>query len=109
MGQVGSGQHLDIDLVLTQGGSRLISSASSVACHYSLLCPYLLEEVCTRVGTADEEVRAARRTYYTPQMLRVPSASLVEGRALVLAPNTPGGGGGIPSFPLCLCLHFRAA
>ena len=42
--------------------------------------------------TEDEEVRAAGRTYRTPRRLLAPSAALVEGRAPVLAPNSPGGG-----------------
>ena len=94
MGREGRGHQLDIDFLLTQGGSRLTSSMSSLARACSLLCPYLLEEVRTRVRMDDEEVWAAGRTYRTPRRLLVPSAALVEGRAPVLAPNSPGGGGG---------------
>ena len=90
------------------GGSRHVSAWCSVSRACSLLCPYLLEEVRTRVETDDEEVRAAGRTYRTPRRLLAPSAALVEGRAPVLAPNSPGGAD-CPSSPWCLCIHFRAA
>ena len=91
---------------LPYGGSRQVSPMSSVSRAYSLLCRYLPEEVPTRVETEDEEVRAAGRTYRTPRRNFAPSAALVEGRAPVLAPNSPGGADH-PSFPWCLCLHFR--
>ena len=71
---------------------------SSMSRAYSLLCRYLPEEVRTRVETKDDEVRAAGRTYRTPRTLFVPSAVLVEGRALVSAPNSRGGGADHPSF-----------
>ena len=73
------------------GGSRHVSAWCSVSRAFSLLCPYLLEEVRTRVDSEDEEVRAAGRTYRTPRRLLAPSAALVEGRAPVSAPNSPGG------------------
>ena len=72
-------------------GSRHVSAWCSVSRACSLLCPYLLEEVRTRVETEDEEVRAAGETYRTPRRLLAPSAALVEGRAPVSAPNSPGG------------------
>ena len=75
-------------------GGRHVSSMSSVPHACSLVCPYLLAEVRTRLETEDEEVRAAGRTYPTPRGLFVPSAALVEGRARASAPNGPGGGGG---------------
>ena len=90
------------------GGSRHVSAWCSVSRACSLLCPYLLEEVRTRVDSEDEEVRAAGRTYRTPRRLLAPSAALVEGRAPVSAPNSPGGADR-PSSPWCLCIHFRAA
>ena len=90
------------------GGSRHVSAWCSVSRACSLLCPYLLEEVRTRVESEDEEVRVAGRTYRTPRRLLAPSAALVEGRAPVSAPNSPGGGDR-PSSPWCLCIHFRAA
>ena len=77
--------------LLPLGGSRHVSAWCSVSRACSLLCPYLLEEVRTRVETEDEEVRAAGRTYRTPRRLLAPSATLVEGRAPVSAPNSPGG------------------
>ena len=77
--------------LLPLGGSRHVSAWCSVSRACSLLCPYLLEEVRTRVETQDEEVRVAGRTYRTPRRLLAPSAALVEGRAPVLAPNSPGG------------------
>ena len=82
-----------------------------MTCACSLLWPYLLKEVRTRMGLVDDEARAAGRAYSTPRSLLMPSAALVNGRAPILAPNSPGGGGGAdnPSFPWCLCLHFRAA
>ena len=98
----------DNEPLLPLGGSRHVSAWCSVSRACSLLCPYLLEEVRTRVETEDEEVRAAGRTYRTPRRLLAPSAALVEGRAPVLAPNSPGGGDR-PSSPWCLCIHFRAA
>ena len=94
--------------LLPLGGSRHVSAWCSVSRACSLLCPYLLEEVRTRVETEDEEVRAAGRTYRTPRRLLAPSAALVEGRAPVSAPNSPGGADR-PSSPWCLCIHFRAA
>ena len=98
----------DLQPLLPLGGSRHVSAWCSVSRACSLLCPYLLEEVRTRVETDDEEVRAAGRTYHTPRRLLAPSAALVEGRAPVSAPNSPGGGD-CPSSPWCLCIHFRAA
>ena len=98
----------DLQPLLPLGGSRHVSAWCSVSRACSLLCPYLLEEVRTRVETDDEEVRAAGRTYRTPRRLLAPSAALVEGRAPVSAPNSPGGGD-CPSSPWCLCFHFRAA
>ena len=77
--------------LLPLGGSRHVSAWCSVSRACSLLCPYLLEEVRTRVETEDEEVRAAGRTYRTPRRLLAPSAALVEGRAPVSAPYSPGG------------------
>ena len=94
--------------LLPLGGSRHVSAWCSVSRACSLLCPYLPEEVRTRVETDDEEVRAAGRTYRTPRRLLAPSAALVEGRAPVSAPNSPGGAD-CPSSPWCLCIHFRAA
>ena len=98
----------DLQPLLPLGGSRHVSAGCSVSRACSLLCPYLLEEVHTRVETDDEEVRAAGRTYRTPRRLLAPSAALVEGRASVSAPNSPGGAD-CPSSPRCLCIHFRAA
>ena len=98
----------DLQPLLPLGGSRHVSAWCSVSRACSLLCPYLLEEVRTRVETDDEEVRAAGRTYRTPRRLLAPSAALVEGRAPVSAPNSPGGAE-CPSSPWCLCFHFRAA
>ena len=89
-------------------GSRHVSAWCLVSRACSLLCPYLLEEVRTRVDSEDEEMRAAGRTYRTPRRLLAPSAALVEGRAPVSAPNSPGGADR-PSSPWCLCIHFRAA
>ena len=94
--------------LLPLGGSRDVSAWCSVSRACSVLCPYLLEEVRTRVETDDEEVRATGRTYRTPRRLLAPSAALVEGRAPVSAPNSPGGADR-PSSPWCLCIHFRAA
>ena len=94
--------------LLPLGGSRHVSAWCSVSRACSLLCPYLLEEVRTRVETEDEEVRAAGRTCRTPRRLLAPSAALVEGRAPVSAPYSPGGADR-PSSPWCLCIHFRAA
>ena len=94
--------------LLPLGGSRHVSAWCSVSRACSLLCPYLLEEVRTRVESEDEEVRAAGRTYRTPRRLLAPSAALVEGRAPVSAPYSPGGADR-PSSPWCLCIHFRAA
>ena len=99
----------DLQPLLPLGCSRHVSAWCSVSRACSLLCPYLLEEVRTRVETDDEEVRAAGRTYCTPERLLAPSAALVEGRAPVSAPNSQGGGGDCPSSPWCLCIHFRAA
>ena len=76
---------------LPLGGSRHVSVMCSVSRACSLLCPYLLEEVHTRVETEDEEVRATGRTYRTPRRLLAPSAALDEGRAPVSAPSSPGG------------------
>ena len=98
----------DLQPLLPLGGSRHVSAWCLVSRACSLLCPYLLEEVRTRVETDDEEVRAAGRTYRTPRRLLAPSAALVEGRAPVSAPNSPGGGD-CPSSRWCLCIHFRAA
>ena len=98
----------DLQPLLPLGGSCHVSAWCSVSRACSLLCPYLLEEVRTRVETDDEEVRAAGRTYCTPRRLLAPSAALVEGRAPVSAPNSPGGAD-CPSSPWCLCVHFRAA
>ena len=98
----------DLQPLLPLGGSRHVSAWCPVSRACSLLCPYLLQEVRTRVETDDEEVRAAGRTYRTPRRLLAPSAALVEGRAPVSAPNSPGGGD-CPSSPWCLCIHFRAA
>ena len=94
--------------LLPLGGSRHVSAWCSVSRACSLLRPYLLEEVRTRVETEDDEVRAAGRTYRTPRRLLAPSAALVEGGGVVLAPNSPGGAG-CPSSPWCPCIHFRAA
>ena len=94
--------------LLPLGGSRHVSAWCSVSRACSLLCPYLLEEVRTRVETEDEEARAAGWAYRTPRRLLAPSAALVEGRAPVSAPNSPGGADR-PSSPWCLCIHFRAA
>ena len=96
----------DLQPLLPLGGSRHVSAWCSV-CRASLLCPYLLEEVRTRVETDDEEVRAAGRTYRTPRRLLAPSAALDEGRAPVSAPNSPGGAD-CASSPWCPCMHFRA-
>ena len=93
--------------LLPLGGSRHVSAWCSVSRACSLLCPYLLEDVRNRVETDDEEVRAAGRTYRTPRRLLAPSAALVEGRAPVWAPNSPGGAD-CPSSPWCPCIHFRA-
>ena len=90
------------------GGSRRVSAWCSVSRACSLLCPYLLEEVRTRVDSEDDEVRAAGRTYRTPRRLLAPSAALDEGWAPVSAPNSPGGAD-LPSSPWCLCIHFRAS
>ena len=98
----------DLQPLLPLGGSRHVSAWCSVSRACSLLCPYLLEEVRTRVETEDEEVPVAGRTYRTPRRLLAPSAALVEGRAPVSAPNSPGGDD-CPSSPWCLCIHFRAA
>ena len=94
--------------LLPLGGSRRVSAWCSVSRAFSSLCPYLLKEVRTRVGTEDEAVRAAGRTYRTPRRLLAPSAALVEGRAPVSAPNSPRGAD-CPSSPWCPCIHFRAA
>ena len=94
--------------LLSLGGSRHGSESCSVSRACSLLCPYLLEEERTRVETEDEEVRAAGRTYRTRRRLLAPSAALVEGRAPVAAPNSPGGAD-CPSSPWRLCIPFRAA
>ena len=94
--------------LLPLGGSRHVSAWCSVSCACSLLCPYLLEEVHTRVETEGEEVRVAGRTYRTPRRLLAPSAALVQGRAPVSAPNSPGGAD-CPSSPWCPCFHFQAA
>ena len=98
----------DLQPLLPLGGSRHVSAWCSVSRACSLLCANLLEEVRTRVETDDEEVRAAGRTYRMPRRLLAPSAALVEGRAPVSAPNSPGGAD-CPSSPWCLCIHFRAA
>ena len=82
----------DLQPLLPLGGSRHVSAWCSVSHACSLLCPYLLEEVRTRVETDDVEVRATGRTYRTPRRLHAPSAALVEGGAPVSAPNSPGGG-----------------
>ena len=103
----GSAPH-DLQPLLPLGGSRHVSAWCLVSRACSLLCPYLPEEVRTRVETDDEEVRAAGRTYRTPRRLLAPSAALVEGRAPVSAPNSPGGDD-CPSSPWCLCILFRAA
>ena len=88
-------RHVDsMELLYTLGGSRRISALASVSLARSLLWPYLLEEVRTRVEMEDEEVRAVGRTYCTPRRLLVPSTTRVEGRAPVLAPYGRGGGGG---------------
>ena len=78
--------------LLPLGGGRHVSAWCSVSRACSLLGPYLLEEVRTRVETEDEEVRAAGRTYRTPRRLLAPPVALVEGRAPVSAPNSTGGG-----------------
>ena len=62
----------DLQPPLPLGGSRHVSAWCSVSRACSLLCPYLLEEVRTRVETDDEEVRAAGRTYRTPRRLLAP-------------------------------------
>ena len=98
----------DLQPLLPLGGSRHVSAWCSVSRACWLLCPYLLEEVLTRVETDDEEVWAAGRTFRTPQRLLAPSAALVEGRAPVSAPNSRGGAD-CPSSPWCLCIHFQAA
>ena len=95
----------DLQPLLSLGGSRHVTAWCSVSRGCSLLCPYLLEEVCTRSEMDDEEVRAAGRTYRAPRRLLAPSAALVEGRAPVSAPNSPGGAD-CPSSPWCLCIHF---
>ena len=95
----------DLQPLLPLGGSRHVSAWCSVSRACSLLCPYLLEEVRTRVETDHEEVRAAGRTYRTPRRLLTPYAALVEGRAPVSAPNSPGGAD-CRSSPWCLCIHF---
>ena len=98
----------DLQPLLPLGGSRHVSAWCSVSRACYLLCPYLLEEVRTRVETDDEEVRAAGRPYRTPRRLLAPSVALVEGRAPVSAPNSPGGAD-CPSSLWCPCIHFRAA
>ena len=98
----------DLRSQLPLGGSRHISARCSVSRACSLLCPYLLEEVRTWVDSEDEELRAAGRTYRTPRRFLAPSNALVEGRAPVSAPSSPGGAD-CPSSPWCLCIHFRVA
>ena len=98
----------DLQPLLPLGGSRHVSAWCSVSRACSLPCPYLLEQVRTRVETDDEKVRAAGRNYRTPRRLLAPSAALVEGRAPVSASSSLGGGD-CPSSPWCLCIHFRAA
>ena len=98
----------DLQPLLPLGGSRHVSAWCSVSRACSPLCPYLLEEVRTRMEADDEEVRAAGRTYRTPRRLLAPSAALVEGGGPVSAPNSPGGAD-CPSSLWCLCIHFRAA
>ena len=94
-------------ILVTHGGSRHISSNPSVARACSLLCPYLLEQVHTRVESEDEEARAAGRTYRTPPRLFAPSAALVEGRAPVSAPNNPGGLTNHPFRGACVSTSVR--
>ena len=89
----------DIGRLSTHGGSRLVSAESSVNHACSLLCPYLPEEVCTRVGSVGDEVQVAGRAYRIPRRLLAPSAALVEGSAPALAPNSPGGGLTTHPFP----------
>ena len=89
----------DIGRSGTHGGRLLVSAEPPMTCACSLLWPYLLEEVRTRVGLVDDEARAAGRPYSTPRSLLMPSAALVNGRAPILAPNSPGGGGGLTTHP----------
>ena len=96
-----------MDLRYTQGSSCLALLLTSLTLACSLLCPYLLEEVCTRVETEDEEVRALGSTCRTPRRLFAPSNPSVEETPLVLAPYGLGGVGRPILSPLCLCLHFR--
>ena len=100
----GGGQQIGVRTLVTHGGSHLGTAESSVARGCSLRCPYLLEEVRTRLETEAEEVRGAGRTYRTPRRLLVPCAALVEGRTPVLPPNSPGGGG-LTTHPFrCVCV-----
>ena len=105
---IGPAPQDDHQPLLPLGGGRHVSAWCSVSRACSLLCPYLPEEVRTRVETDDEEVRAAGRTYRTPRRLLAPAAALVEGRAPVSAPNSPRGAD-CPSSPWCPCIYFRAA
>ena len=86
----------DLQLLLPLGRSRHVSAWCSVSRACSPRCPYLLEEVRTRVEKDDEEVRAAGRTYRTPRRLLAPSAAPVEQMAPVSAPNSPGGAAAHP-------------
>ena len=97
----------DLQPLLPLGGSRHVSAWCSVSRACSLLCPYLLEEVRTRVETDDEEVRAAGRTYRTPRRLLAPSAALVEGRAPVSAPKARGGATAHPLPGACVSTSER--
>ena len=62
--------------LLPFGGSRHVSARCSVSRACSLLFPYLLDDVHTRVETEDEEVRAVGTNYRTPRRLLAPSAAL---------------------------------
>ena len=106
--RVGGGHQVSVYILVTHGGSCLVSAESLVSRACYLLCPYLPEEVRTRKETEDEEVRAAGRTCRTPRRLLATSVALVEGRAPALAPNSPVGLDN-QSIPWCLCVQCRAA
>ena len=94
MGHEGRGHQVGICLLVTHGGSRLVSADSSLARACSLLCPYIPEDVRTRVPTVDDEVRAAGPlTVRREGFLCHPPPLFWH----LTAP--PGGGGGATSHP----------
>ena len=91
----------DLQPLLPLGGSRHVSARCSVSRACSLMCPYLLEQVRTRVETDDEEVRAAGRTYRTPRCVLRHPPPWSRGGPLFRHPTARGG---LTAHPLLACV-----